>query len=108
MRVRRFWQDSSNIIYDYKNSSVENNFLIKFQNFYQKHFLVTLYVILFPLLLVFAKSEKLYKFSDFRGMKNLQKKKLWWNFSDISSLKANFVKIFNEFYENSEILEIFC
>ncbi len=44
MRVRRLGEGSSNITYDYKNSSIENNFLIKFQNFYRKHFLVTLYI----------------------------------------------------------------
>ncbi len=43
MRVRRWEERSSNITYDYKNSSTENNFLIKFQNFCRKHFLVTLY-----------------------------------------------------------------
>ncbi len=43
MRVRRLGEGSSNITYDYKNSSIENNFLMKFQNFCQKHFLVTLY-----------------------------------------------------------------
>ncbi len=36
---------SSNITYDYKNSSIENNFLIKFQNFRRKHFMVTLYLV---------------------------------------------------------------
>ncbi len=43
MRVRRLGEDSSNITYDYKNFSKENNFLIKFQNFCRKHFLVSLY-----------------------------------------------------------------
>ncbi len=41
MRVRRLGKGSSNITYDYKNSSIENNFLMKFQNFCRKHFLVT-------------------------------------------------------------------
>ncbi len=41
-------EGSSNITYDYKNSSIENSFLIKFQNFCWKHFLVTLYI--FPVL----------------------------------------------------------
>ncbi len=42
MCVRRLGEGSSNITSDYKNS-IENNFLIKFQNFCRKHFLVTLY-----------------------------------------------------------------
>ncbi len=45
MRVTRLGEGSSNITYDYKNSSIENNFLIKFQNFCQKCFLVTLHII---------------------------------------------------------------
>ncbi len=53
MRVRRLGEGSSNITYDNKNSSIENNFLIKFQNFCQKHFLVTLYDYhLYPYLLL--------------------------------------------------------
>ncbi len=44
MRVRRLGEGSSYITYDYKNSSMGNNFLIKFQNFCRKHFLVTLYI----------------------------------------------------------------
>ncbi len=36
-------EGSSNLTYDYKNCLIENNFLIKFQNFFRKHFLVTLY-----------------------------------------------------------------
>ncbi len=44
MRVKRLEEGSSNITYDYKNSSIENNFLIKFQNFCRKHFLITLYI----------------------------------------------------------------
>ncbi len=47
----RLGEDSSNITYDYKNSSIENNFLIKFQNFCRKHFLVTLYIIIALLIL---------------------------------------------------------
>ncbi len=43
MCVRRLGEGSSNITNDYKNFSIENNFLIKFQNFCRKHFLVTLY-----------------------------------------------------------------
>ncbi len=43
MRVRPLGEDSSSITYDYKNSSIEKNFLIKFQKFCWKHFLVTLY-----------------------------------------------------------------
>ncbi len=42
MRVRRLGEGSFNITYDYKNSSIENNFLVKFQNFCWKYFLVTL------------------------------------------------------------------
>ncbi len=44
MRVRRLGEGSSNKTYDYKNSSIENNFLIKFQNFCRKHLLVNLYM----------------------------------------------------------------
>ncbi len=45
MQVRRLGERSSNITHDYKNSSIENNFLIKFQNFCRKHFLVTLQIL---------------------------------------------------------------
>ncbi len=38
MHVRRLGEGSSNITYDYKNSSIENNFLIKFQNFCRSTF----------------------------------------------------------------------
>ncbi len=41
--VGRLEEGSFNITYDYKNSSIENDFFIKFQNFCRKHFLVTLY-----------------------------------------------------------------
>ncbi len=46
MRVRQLGEGSSNITYDYKNSSIETNFLTKFQNVCWKHFLVTLYNLL--------------------------------------------------------------
>ncbi len=43
---RRLGEASSNITYDYKNSSTENNFF-KFQNFCRKHFLVPCTLIMY-------------------------------------------------------------
>ncbi len=58
MHVRWLGKGSSNITYDYKNSSIENKFLKKFQNFCRKHFLVTLYIWLLLYACVLAKVPK--------------------------------------------------